>query len=61
MRGQSIVSDQSNFVLFSGSGDNSNEPLPLRIFPVCATSQIAGGCHLVTTMVSNKPNEENFG
>jgi hypothetical protein len=56
-----MVSDQSNLVLSSARGDSSNDPVPLRIFPVCATSQIAGGCHLVTTIVSNKPNEENFG
>ena len=61
MREHSIVSDQSNFVALSEIGDNANEPVPLSIFPVCTTSQIAGGSHFVTTIVSKSPSVENFG
>jgi hypothetical protein len=61
MREHSIVSDQLNFVDVELIGESTNEPVPLRIFPVCTTSQISGGCHFVTTMVSKRPSAENFG
>jgi hypothetical protein len=61
MREHSIVSDQSNFVDVELIGESANEPVPLRIFPVCTTSQISGGCHFVTTIVSKRPISENFG
>lgn len=60
-REHSIVSDQLNFVDVELIGDRTNEPVPLRTFPVCTTSQISGGCHFVTTMVSKRPSDENFG
>jgi hypothetical protein len=57
--GAKISSCQKNTVP-PRTGFNSNFPVPLITLPIWTTSQITGGFHLVTSIVSKIPNF-NFG
>ena len=54
-----MVSDQSNFVTVASLVEisvSSNLPVPLITLPTWSTSHSRGGCQLVTTILSSKPN-----